>query len=239
MRYIGGKSRQSRDFVPAILQHTPFRDRLIEPFVGGGAMLGALAPHFHSVMAGDGHLDLALMWRDLANGWLPPTELTEAEYQSLRHQAPSALRGFAGFGCSFGGKWFGGYHHPDKRWPRNIASVTGDNLRKIVASLPDKRLFLHQDYRWWTPGPGDVVYADPPYRGGSTFAGLESFDHDEFWDVAAHWSKSGAHVFVSEYTAPDGWEPLVVSQQRKLLQGTTLQVQHDALWMLASESKVW
>ncbi|QCQ57486.1 DNA methylase [Microbacterium phage Sucha] len=230
MRYVGGKTRQARDFAPALLADTVRRGRYFEPFVGGGSMLGALGPHFSQVRAGDTHPDLVAMWQEVLGGWDPPSEVGPELYAQMRHAPVSALRGFVGFGCSFGGKWFGGYHKPDKRWPRNIAAVTRDNLLKITAGLPGDTLVTLGDYSQFEPGRSDVVYADPPYRGGQHFTGTEPFDHDRFWATMDRWWRRGADVYVSEFQAPPGWEPLVVSKQRYQLQGPSDRFQEDTLF---------
>ena len=106
---MGGKSRISKELSEVILSHTDKRDVYIEPFVGGGAMAEKMSAHFAKVILNDLHEDLMLMWDAVLNkGWIPPTEVSFEEYQELRNAEPSALRGFVGFSCSFGGKWFGG-----------------------------------------------------------------------------------------------------------------------------------
>ena len=60
--------------------------------------------------ASDSHEDLILMWQALMRGEMEPfADVTEVEYAALKTAAPSARRGFVGFGASFGGGWFGGY----------------------------------------------------------------------------------------------------------------------------------
>jgi hypothetical protein len=36
-----------------------------------------------------------------------------------------------------------------------------------------------------------------------------------------HWTDIGAHVFVSEYTAPPGWNPIWTKEQRRKVSGGT------------------
>lgn len=117
MRYLGGKSKIAKRLAAKILESTPRRELLIEPFCGGGSMTAALAPHFKHVQASDISEDLILMWKALQEGWEPPQNVTEEEYKALRHAEPSALRGFVGFSCSFGGCWF-------LSWAKN---ARGDN----------------------------------------------------------------------------------------------------------------
>ena len=52
--------------------------------------------------------------------------------------------------------------------------------------------------------PGDLVYCDPPFAGTKGYQ--FKFDSEEFWRWAERLAKSGVLVYVSEYTAPEGWE---------------------------------
>ena len=81
-----------------------------------------------------------------------------------------------------------------------------------MSTLPTKPLFIHGRFNEWLPPPGSVVYLDPPYTGTKGYtskrSGVPKFDHDEFWATATYWAQSGAHVFVSEFNAPEGWTPI-------------------------------
>lgn len=204
MRYLGGKSKIAKRTATALLANTFRRQRLIEPFVGGGAMTAALASHFQEVNAFDIHDDLILLWKELQAGWVPPTNISESEYQELRHAAPSALRAFAGFGgASWGGKWFGGYARGDGR---NYADESARSLLRDIKNMQNVT-FDRLDYRKITPSKSDVVYSDPPYAGTTEYKDV--FNSDEFWTVMEQWATFGAHVFVSEYRAPAFWAPIL------------------------------
>ena len=97
------------------------------------------------------------MYQALADGWVPPTSLSEEEYRELKVAEPSALRGFAGFGCSFGGKWFDEFARGGGRDHAN------ESYKALVRQAPTLRgrQFMHQSYDQFPPGPGDVVYLDP------------------------------------------------------------------------------
>lgn len=175
---------------------------LYEPFIGGGAMTAALAPHFDHVYASDNHLDLILMWDDLKMGWEPPRAVSQQEYENLRHAPSSALRGFVGYGCSWGGKWFGGYA---KTEGRNYADESSRALLRDIEKMGNVA-FGDLDYRRIRPIPGSVVYADPPYKGTTDYRGLD-FDSSVFWAVMRSWvDECSATVYVSEYQAPRGWD---------------------------------
>src|SRR5699024_3785535 len=128
MQYMGGKARIARRIVEAILEATPNRTRWVEPFVGGAWVLEHAAPHFQELSAGDVVPDLQLLYEAVAGGWEPPKTLSRDEYRELKPSTPSALRAFAGFGCSFGGKWFGGFCGDQKNGRRTYQELAQNNL---------------------------------------------------------------------------------------------------------------
>ena len=215
MRYLGGKSRLAKRIGATILEHSNQRGYYIEPMIGGGSVFFELAPHFQRSYGGDVQEDLILMYQALADGWVPPDTVTEEEWRELRDSPPSALRAFAGFGCSFGGRFFEGYGR-DRDGNRNFAGETKKRLatyQNTLRTLPTAPLFGQGDYEERWPLRGSVVYLDPPYAGtkgySSKRAGVPEFDTDKFWDVVTKWvTEDGAHVFVSEFNAPDKWTPI-------------------------------
>lgn len=55
----------------------------------------------------------------------------------------------------------------------------------------------------------DVIETDAEYHAATTgYAGTPDFDHARFWTTCERWSAEGAHVLVSEYSAPPAWTPL-------------------------------
>lgn len=206
---MGGKSRLAKSIRDVILSRVPDRNVTYwEPFVGGCGSFEVIAPEFARAVGSDLHEDLILMWRAVQNGWEPPTEVSEGEYQELRNAEPSALRGFVGFGGSFGGKWFGGYARggkTSKGEPRNYVSESARNVLKTRRILTGCDVtFVNLDYRDLEPRPGDVVYCDPPYAGTTEYRG-RGFDSAAFWQWCDELHERGVKVFVSEYTAPDHW----------------------------------
>lgn len=196
-----------------------------------------MAPNFRSVVASDVHEDLVLMWQDALAGVEFPGRVTEDDYYEVKASEPSGLRGFVGFGCSFGGKWFGGYARESGSTAETFPRRAGNHLQKTISALPADATFALCSYSDHSPGSGTVVYADPPYATrGVGYKDSSGFDHQEFWETMDSWVDAGAHVFVSEFHAPDHWEPLVVSSQRLTLSSNSPQtlrkqgVQLDTLW---------
>jgi DNA adenine methylase len=178
-----------------------------DAFCGGlsvSVALSAVGPGLSS----DANAALVALYRAVIAGWEPPATLTEAEYAAAR-QLPDTdpLKAFAGFGCSFGAKWFGGYARGggggDKT--RNFADESRrtllDDLGAIVVAGGDVQ---HVDFLDVEPEPTDLVlYLDPPYRGTEEYGGTATFDHARFYARVAAWSRF-TDVFVSEYAMPTG-----------------------------------
>lgn len=226
MRYIGGKSKIAKPLAQAILGNSRSRKFYLEPFVGGGAVFPLIAPEFSWSVAGDMHGDLVQMWNALIfDGWEPPEFVSEDEYQSLRNADPSPLRGFVGFGTSFGGKWFGGYARGNAAngKARNYIDESRRSILSDIATLHDKLTpselgrFRNQSYSEWKPLPGTVIYCDPPYANTQGYT-TGDFDSSSFWDKCEEWSNIGCEVFVSEYSAPSGWREIWSKEHRTNLE---------------------
>lgn len=205
MRYMGGKAMIARHIVSAILADTAERGTWFEPFVGGGNVLERAAPYFSQSIAMDAHEDLMLMWLAVNAGWEPPPFVSREKYQKLRHAEPSALRGFAGFGASFGGKWFNGYavSKIDKKHPvaEGCRAAHKTVIRQGRVFRQNGVSFTHGNFGSWTPDPGSVVYCDPPYQGTTGYSTGE-FDHGAYYKTLTAWANSGCHVYASEYAIP-------------------------------------
>lgn len=217
MQYQGGKARIAKRLAAAIMQNTSLRYRLVEPFTGGGNMLAVLAPAFQHVCASDLHPDLILMWWALQAGWTPPDNVTVDMYETLRHAPlPSPLRGFVGFGCSFGGTWFGNY--AQNRRGDNYAAQTRHALLRDIKNM-NHVVFSCRPYIEVAVKAGDVVYCDPPYAGTTGYKVGEAWNPEAFWDTAQRWVDLGAKVFVSEFNAPPQWQVIWEKECRRNLSG--------------------
>lgn len=205
MQYLGGKVRIAKPIANVLLTETT-HDIYVEPFLGAGSVAELVVPHFVRSILADTHPDLVMMWQAALEGWDAPHEVSEEEYRALRHAAPSALRGFVGFPCSFGGKWFGGYAR-DPHSTRTFADTASRSLALKASRIQGAEVRL-SDYRNLVFPDESVVYADPPYASTTRYLGTDGFDNGEFWRVMESWVDRGCEVFVSEYQAPKGWEPV-------------------------------
>lgn len=206
MRYMGGKWRIAKELV-AVMKPA---GRWFEPFCGGLGVTRRLAASGFSGVASDACAPLIALYRAVAAGWQPPHELSEAEYAAARALPDdSPLRAFAGFGCSYGGKWFGGYARPAASRSGNgklysVAAGTARGLTSDIAAISAAEVRLHcAPFEASRPQPGyDLVYCDPPYAGTTSYAGAPTLDSAAFWTHAQAWARAGARVFVSEYACP-------------------------------------
>ena len=233
MRYIGGKGKIARQIAQVMLDSTANRARYIEPFIGGGSILAQMAPHFSEVLTGDVHPDLVMMWQQGFSGeWTPPSTISRDEWDALRYSDPSPDRALAGFGGSFGGKWFRGYAKGGERadgTPRDHQAESSRAVARIIEAVAGTNITVREsDYKSWEPRAGDVVYCDPPYAPSTEWKavidrayGHSDFDYADFWSRMDKWSGTGATVFVSEYDAPIHWREVWSTEKRVTLKRTT------------------
>lgn len=200
---MGGKSRIAKRIAPFLIADGIRCHTYLEPFIGGGSVFAEVSSYFEIAVGADANPDLVMLWRELAAGWQPPSTLTHEEWKVLRDAEPSALRAFAGFGCSFGGRFFEGYAHP--RPSHDYAGQAQRGLLRKAERMHASPEFHHVSYDTWSPSAGTLVYCDPPYDNTKSYSGIDRFDSGRFWKIAESWAEAGAMVFVSEYVAPEPW----------------------------------
>lgn len=201
MKYMGSKSRHAKELLPIILKDRTPGQWYVEPFVGGANMIDKVQGNR---IGADIHPHLICLLDAVANGWIPPENISEEEYGNLnkfRHVDPKTA--VAGFGSSFGGKFFGGYARGKNSFGdwRNYASETKRNLLKQAPNLKGIAFFCSPYNQLDIPNRS-IIYCDPPYAGTTKYE-TGNFNHKEFWQWCRDKSKEGHQVFVSEYTAPD------------------------------------
>lgn len=216
MKYVGSKGRHAKQILPIILAGRCDGQAYVEPFVGGANTLQHVTG---KRIAGDMHPYLIAMWQAVSRGWsCPPlARMTEAAYNSYKTMKDlpvsdlsaddmAAECGLIGFGCSYGGKWFGGWARSNKPdgTPRSHADEAKRNAEKQFPKL--KGVDFHCcSYDELPIPPNSIIYCDPPYRDTLGYS-TGSFDHDKFWQWVRDMSAAGHSIFVSEYTAPDDFE---------------------------------
>lgn len=203
MRYQGGKSRIANQLATVIERWGGSNQTFVSLFCGSCAVEAKLAPHFDRVICNDKHEYLIEMLKGVQNGYELPEQITEEQYKYIKSHKDEdkILAGFVGFGCSFGGKFFGGYARNKEQ--TNYALQSKKSLLKDMICLPNAE-FTCLDYRDVDIPNGSIVYADPPYANTTTYQG-QKFDSEAFWEYMRQISKNN-QVFISEQTAPDDFE---------------------------------
>jgi len=211
MKYLGGKNKIARyiaDFIKDIIDPTMV-DGYLEPFCGSLAITVRMID-YKKVLASDIHSDLIKLWKEVKkNTFVPPKTLSESEWKNIKtYPSPSAMKAFAGFGCSFGGKFFGGYAQKYTNGKKeNYLKAATNSINKIRPLIENVK-FYNKDYKKWRP-KNMLIYCDPPYVSGkfpvkyrTGVKKYSDFDNKKFWDAMRKWSKKN-YVFISEQNAPD------------------------------------
>lgn len=210
MRYLGGKSK-TRKQISAFLESVRNDREYLEPFVGGAGVLQEMTG---KRTASDSNVALITMYKALQEGWLPPENVSEelyAQYKVKQNQ-DDPLTAFIGIGCSFGGKWFGGYNR--RKTGYNFAAGGRRALQKQLPLLQDV-LFKAQRYECYIPYKC-LIYCDPPYE--NTTGYKDKFSHVEFWDTVRNWSKNNT-VVISEYNAPEDFKCVLEIPTKTMIRG--------------------
>jgi DNA adenine methylase len=196
MQYLGGKTRIAKQIVAQL----PDAKCVWEPFCGGLNMTLELAKRYEFVGASDLHPGPIALGQALKDGWQPPIEVSREDWYAAKLLPDTDPRkAFIGFGCSFGGKWFGGYAKDDPAHGSYFAGACGafcERLRPLTTRIAFARL----DFMTQTPQPGiPLIYCDPPYAGTTGYE-TGDWDPDAFWARCREWVAQGSRVFVSEYS---------------------------------------
>ncbi len=201
MKYMGGKSRIAKpitNYLNKIIIDNNITT-YIEPFCGACWITQEINPLITRI-ACDAHKSLVMLFQALQAGWLPPDEVSEEEYAAAKLIPDCALKAFIGFGCSFSGKYWGGYARC-KTTPRNYCGEAKRTLLKKISKLQNV-YFSNRSYdKIPTNITGRLIYNDPPYQSTTGYGGIEKFDSDKFWQWAREMSRNN-YVFTSEYVAP-------------------------------------
>lgn len=231
MQYLGGKSRISKQISEVLNNALSWREEqnqqtdcnnferhnerereFVSLFCGSCAIESKVVASKKTL--NDKHPYLISMWKALQSGWIPPDIITKDQYYHVKSNMDEnpALTGFVGFGCSFGGKWFGGLASNKKG--DNYCARANRSLLKDLDGVKDAT-FTCLDYQDVEIPDGSVVYCDPPYANTTGYT-TGRFDSDAFWDYVRELSKR-CTVFVSEEYAPDDFEVVWCKEQTRTL----------------------
>lgn len=209
----------------------------VEPFCGGlSVTMRVQAPQR---LASDACRPLITLYQAMQRGWTPPAELGPEEWERLRQAQDPAdpLTAFAGFGCSFGGSWFGSYAKRYKytdRWV-TAAEAAASSLTKKLERCADVA-FAALDYR--EAPAGGLTYCDPPYRGTMGYGAAADWEPEAFWGWAEGRARESL-VAVSELQAPAGWVPLLTFDLQHRIATGSGGKRRDHLFVPAAQVGAW
>lgn len=252
MRYLGGKTKIAKPIAEIINNFTGGGITFVSLFCGS-CVIESLVKAERKIL-NDKHEYLIAMYKALQNGYELPENLTREEYYEIKanKDKDKALAGFVGFGCSFGGKWFGGYaknrvrrnycleakKHTMKTW--SIENYCGESKRgmdKAMLGIKDAT-FTCLDYKDVEIPPDAIVYCDPPYADTTGYSTSKGFDYNEFWNYMRKLSKTHT-VFISEEKAPDDFECIWSKEVKRVLDvnKSNIQPKVEKLFIYKGENK--
>lgn len=200
--YLGGKSRIYKKLINFMEAERGKDMTWVEPFMGSGKVLfNVKGPR----IGNDANHELIALFKAVQNGYEPPSEISEEEYNHMKQNQDlysDHLKGFASIACSFAGTRWNGYKR-DPSGKRNFVNEARRGIMKNKHKMKDVSLYS-SDYKKMTIPPNSLIYCDPPYINTKGY-GFE-FNHDEFYDWCRLKVDEGHLVFVSEYEAPEDFE---------------------------------
>lgn len=217
MKYLGGKQRLGRHIAPVLKSVINYNkdtyklDKYIEPFCGALGVLKNMTDIDLEIQASDYHPDLISMWQHLQQDDLDlPSSVSEDEYLYYKNEvdSPDPMKGFFGFGSSFGGRFFGAYAQKYVKGRNENFCLEAKHSLERMYPLISKVQFNCIDYTSLNP-KNAFIYCDPPYQVTKfpikyrrDVKHYDVFDNALFWETIRKWSKHNL-VIISETHAPD------------------------------------
>jgi DNA adenine methylase len=240
MKYLGGKHGIGKLLANFMTEKCPpdTVNAYIEPFCGSlGVFKNMTNKGYKKYIASDFQPDLIEMWKKIQNNSLKiPNEITEETYNKLKKEkSPNALKAVAGFGLSFGGKFFAGYA---QKWAgnsgRNFLQEFKNSVEKIRPSITNKNIhFYNKSYDKFHPS-NMLIYCDPPYKSTEGYS-TGDFDNEKFWETMREWSKNNC-VFISEESAPSDFIVVWKRKKRRTLDSSNRFYSYEKLYMYSGKN---
>lgn len=208
MKYMGSKARISKEILPLILSERRIDQCYVEPFVGGGNMIGKV--NGWRIGADSNEYCISAL-RFIRDSDLPKNnkEFTEEHYNKAAFAVRSksslpfgvGLTGYALICFSFGAKWLGGWSR-GKNSKGQARDYVAEQYRANIKQKPLLQSvdLICSDYMNLEIPTESIIYCDPPYQGTTKYK--DKFDHDCFWQWCRDKAIEGHRVFISEYSAP-------------------------------------
>lgn len=202
MKYVGSKSRITKDIIPILLENRVGGKCFVDLFMGGCNVIDKV-DGFR--IANDINSYLVACAEALSKGWLPPKDINEKMYYDIKSNIDKydkELVGYVGFQLSYGAKWFDTYRR-DNIGKRNYSFEAYNHVKKQSVNLKGVK-FYNMDYREVPIPESSIIYCDPPYQNTTSYkANKEELDYSVFWQWCRIKSQEGHYVYISSYGAPD------------------------------------
>ena len=211
MRYFGGKQRIAKPLSEFLNSQLTEGQTFVDLFCGSCNVVSNIRQDVKRY-ANDKNKYLPVLFERLQHGMQLPTNVSQEDYYKVKGMPETclediALKVFVGFGCSFAGKWWGGYARGGK--DRNYAENAYNSTMKKANKMKDVG-FFSMDYSEFVCSVDSLVYCDIPYKGTTQYSAVGAFDHEAFYTWAK--SQKQCRILVSEYkhNVPEGaiiiWE---------------------------------
>ena len=234
MQYMGSKARIVKQILPQMLRERQPDQTWVEPFVGSGSVIMNVEG---KRIGNDLCRPIVSLLEAVANGWCPPETISAEEYKAIKNSQdsyPSELVGFVMFGCSFGGKGWGGYARNNSG--ANYAAMARKALLRDAPKLKGI-VWKSESYLDLNIPERSLIYCDPPYA--STTGYTLSFDHRRFWNWCREKSNEGHTVFISEYSAPADFECVLEISHSTTLNKNVRNSRTEKLFRRYPDSELW
>ena len=203
MQYFGGKAKIAKELSAFLQSKIQPNQTFVDLFCGSCNVVAKIQAKER--IANDLHKELIALHIAVQQGQELPSAISEEEYKSVKlnkENYPDWLVAFVGFGCSFAGKYFGGYA---RGGDQNYANCAKNSLTKKHATMGSVK-FVTSNYSDVQIPPESLIYCDIPYKDTTNYS-VGSFDHEAFYKYAKQKQSEGHTVYVSEYehNVPEGW----------------------------------
>jgi DNA adenine methylase len=197
MRYFGGKAKIAKELALFLNSQLKEGQPFVDLFCGSCNVISKIDSNRVRI-ANDLHPQLIEMWKYAQAGGELPSVCSEEDYKEARHNVdgrfPEWYRGFVGFGCSFAGKYFGGYARGGtQNYCLSAKNSTENKLRGLSTVI-----FTGKSYENVLIRPSSLIYCDIPYENTTKYS-VGDFNHKEFYKWAKQKTTEGHSVYVSEY----------------------------------------
>ncbi|HLP05084.1 MAG TPA: DNA adenine methylase [Paludibacter sp.] len=206
MKYMGSKARFAKEILSIVLKDRTENQWYVEPFAGG---MNIICEANGKRIANDIHPNLISLFEAVVYENWKPIKISKPFYDSVnvaKKDFDSHLVGWVGFGCSYSGKYFGGYAGETKTKIGTVRDYQQESINNLLKQS-EKLKGVHfscMPYSEMIIPENSIIYCDPPYENTSKYS--NAFNHADFWQWCRDMTANGHKVYVSEYNAPNDFK---------------------------------